>query len=72
VKNGEFKIDKGVPVPNITGWRALALAMDFGDSVFVKTDKETASVSHAIRSIGAKPVQRKERNGYRVWKIKIA
>jgi hypothetical protein len=70
IKNGEFKIEKGIPVPKKAAWKAMARTMDFGDSVFAKTNSERNLIAQGIRLIGAKVVQRKDGNGWRLWKLK--
>ena len=72
--NGEFKIDKGVPMPKRTGlgstpkypWKSMKV----GDSFHTgPRDKPLGSVSAAGPRHGMKFSQRREGNGYRVWRM---
>lgn len=76
MKNGAIKIDKGIPVPQITGRghgkgpTALAmLEMKKGDSIFLRCSKANIYQS-AGRYIGkGKYAIRTEKDGFRVWRI---
>lgn len=73
MKNGELKIEKGIPLPPARGGRrsetaALMRAMKKGDSILMHK-APTNVQQHALRYIGkGKFATRREGNGYRVWK----
>lgn len=70
----EYKIEKGIPTPKkieaYGTWRQLARKMKKGDSVFVPSKKERASLFYALKREGFTPQTKAEKNGYRVWRIK--
>jgi len=77
--NSEIKIDKSVPIPPRTlgrpttkPWKSVAIRMDVGDSVVVKTRNDASTMLNAINSIdGCRGVQRTIGKGQiRVWKVK--
>lgn len=76
-KVGGLKVEKGVPLPPLSGGRARYPwdAMEIGDSFFVpgRTSVEmaaiAASASHAKRRSGWRFSCRAESDGARVWRI---
>lgn len=68
----EIKIEKGIPVP-VTGylnWVKLAEKMLVGDSVFVRSDSERNNLRHAGKRRKQSFLSRREKDGYRMWRIK--
>ena len=75
MKNGEFKIDKGIPIPagrstTYGGVAAVLRTLKVGDSIFFPGASST--ISHAAYThLGAGSyATRKEEGGYRVWRTK--
>lgn len=70
---GRFTIEKNVRL--VVGdsrrgeMRELALEMEFGDSVFVPTEKDKQTLSSAINNSGFAVRSAKEGAGFRVWKL---
>jgi hypothetical protein len=70
-----FKIEKGIPIPTKfcnSGIAATMRAMEVGDSVLVPgtANNVSANVAYITRRTSMKFAQRKEGNGYRIWRIK--
>lgn len=67
-------IEKNVPLPlnhrkGHTKWLSIIRQMKIGDSVLVKTVGEAKSLSYVLRSYGFISSQRKQKDGFRIWKI---
>jgi hypothetical protein len=66
----EFKIEKGVPIPQPSMKRWPFDKMEIGDSFF-SADKKVQSAAHSWAGINqAKMTVRKVEGGFRVWRIK--
>lgn len=71
-----FKIEKNIKIQEkITRkgkgkWSLLALKMKIRDSVLLESISEAICLRIALNRHGFKPVQRKEKEKYRLWKLK--
>ena len=76
MKNGQMKIEKGIPLPESwgRGLRSVASetlsAMKPGDSVLVETVKEARRMYASGRFLKIKVATRAEGAGFRVWRVK--
>ena len=69
----EFKIEKGVPLPDIKlprKWANLLKQMVIGDSVLVGTRNDTTAFHMAAKALNMKSVARAVEGGFRVWRVK--
>lgn len=73
-----YTIEKGIPIPDRTGWAAKLHAtlnsMEIGDSLFVpKSDKSPqqiySNLSSFKRKTGKAFLSRSAQNGTRIWRI---
>ena len=74
--NGEFKIEKGVPMPLGLGQRGAAQKYpwretEIGNSFFVpgRTASDFRNITHASRKTGFKFATRAVEGGVRVWRV---
>lgn len=71
MRSDEYKIEKGVKLQRSKRegvWVDLVDKMVIGDSVFIKTKRESSSLASAIRKRGFKGPVRVVDGGFRVWK----
>ena len=76
---GEFKIEKGVPIPNdrrraASGVCAIIRELEVGDSFYIPCgEKEKLSVAGSARAqfyrLGVPMTQRSEGGGVRFWRV---
>lgn len=70
-----YKIDKGIPPGELKAvkkhgmFKALATAMNVGDSVLVATEGEAIKLYQAIRNMKRASVRLRVPGGYRVWLV---
>jgi hypothetical protein len=71
VKDNGIKIEKGIPVPPARGSQknAFVKQMQPGDSVLLPDYKSANNARGVIIRTGCPAVVRKEKDGWRVWKI---
>ena len=74
--NGLYKIEKDIPIPKLTGRRAMgnhveiAAQMNVGDSVLLSSEEETNRLCSLMNFRKRKTCRRKQENGktWRVWR----
>jgi len=65
----KYKIEKDVPVPTRCRRGIYPFAkMEIGDSFF--TEKGTSCATHFGKKYNKKFIVRKEKDGFRIWRIK--
>ena len=71
VKDNGIKIEKGIPVPppRLNQKSAFVNQMQLGDSVLLLDYKSANNTRGVIIRTGFTAVVRKEKDGWRVWKI---
>ena len=63
-----MEIEKGIPIPRVSNWASLANRMEVDDSVYLETQSKASTLATAIRKSGFSACQRREGEGFRVWK----
>ena len=71
-----MKIEKNIPIPKVahhdSAWRLIVAEMEIGDSIYFEDKNDAHSLCNSIKRYepACRGTMRREKKGYRVWKIK--